>query len=111
MKGDYLGEFEEIVMLAAATLYDEAYGYAIQREITANSSRTPSLGAVHAALHRLESKGFLQSRLSEATTKRGGKKRRFFSLTSYGKRALETKRNLRESMWRKIPKIVFEDLE
>lgn len=110
MKGVYLGEFEEVVLLATAVLHDEAYGYVIQSEIHNDSGRSPSLGAVHSALHRLEKKGFLQSRLAEATTKRGGKRRRFFSLTMYGIKALEAKRNARERMWQSIPRVLLDKL-
>ena len=107
MKGINLGEFEEIVMLAVAIMNEDAYGYAINKEILNQTGRKVSLGALHAALHRLESKGYLQSHLAGATTKRGGKRRRFFCLTNYGKKALEEKRNIRENMWLSIPKVVF----
>ena len=107
MKGIYLGEFEEIVMLAVAILHEEAYGYAIGKEIENQTGRSPSLGAIHSALHRLEAKGFLQSHLAGATTKRGGKRRRFFHLTNYGKKAVDEKRRVRENMWLSIPKVVI----
>ncbi|MDN5210589.1 helix-turn-helix transcriptional regulator [Fulvivirgaceae bacterium BMA12] len=107
MKGLNLGEFEEIVILAVAILDDKAYGYAISREIQHQTGRIVSLGAVHSALHRLEKKGFLQSHLAGATTKRGGKRRRFFLLTNYGKKAVEEKRRVRENMWLSIPKVVW----
>ncbi len=84
MKGSYLGEFEEIVLLAVAILHDEAYGYAIGQQIEAQTGRSVSLSAVHSALHRLEKKEFLTSRLAGATTKRGGKRRRFFTMTACG---------------------------
>ena len=108
MKGSYLGEFEELVMLATAILYDEAYGYAITKEISERGKRKASLSAVHAALNRLENKGYLHSRMAESTTRRGGKKRRFFELTSSGKAALQESRQLRQHMWAAIPRIVFE---
>ena len=107
MKRAYLGEFEEIVLLAVAILHEEAYGYAIKYEIQEKTGRIPSLGAVHSALHRLEDKGFLVSHLAGATTERGGKRRRFFSLTNYGIKALEVQRDVRENMWLSIPKVIF----
>lgn len=107
MKGVNLGEFEEIVLLAVAILNEDAYGYAINKEILGQTGRKVSLGALHAALHRLENKGYLQSHLAGATTKRGGKRRRFFCLTNYGKKMLEEKRNTREKMWLSIPQVVF----
>ena len=108
MKGSYLGEFEEIVMLATAILHGEAYGYAITKEISSRSKRKASLSAVHAALNRLEKKGYLHSRLADATTKRGGKKRRYFELTSSGKAALKESQQLRQQMWSAIPRVVFD---
>ena len=107
MKGVYLGEFEEIVMLAVAILHEEAYGYAIGKEIENQTGRSPGLGAIHSALHWLEAKGFLQSYLAGATTKRGGKRRRFFHITNYGKKAVEEKRRVRENMWLSIPEVVI----
>lgn len=110
MKGTSIGEFEEIVMLATAILGNEAYGYAIKQEILEKSNRTPSLGAVHSSLHRLEQKGFLSSHLAGSTTSRGGKRRRFFVLTAYGMKTLEEQRNIRESMWQSIPgKIAYKN--
>lgn len=107
MKREYLGEFEEIVMLAVAILHEEAYGYAVGKEIENQTGRLPSLGAVHSVLHRLESKGFLQSDLASSTTNRGGKRKRFFHLTNYGKKAVEEKRGVRENMWLSIPKVAM----
>ncbi len=71
MKGTNLGEFEEIVMLTVATLYDEAYGVAVMEDIERRTGRSVSVGALHSALERLEEKGFVQSRFGEATPERG----------------------------------------
>ena len=66
MKGTYLGEFEEIVLLAVGILFDEAYGVSIRQEIENQTERNVNIGAVHTALHRLEDKGYLLSRFGEA---------------------------------------------
>ena len=108
MKGTYLGEFEEIVLLAVAILHEEAYGYALNQEIEGQTQRPVSLSAVHSALHRLEKKGFLASHLAGATTKRGGKRRRFFTMTSEGKAALQEAMEVRQRMWASVPKVVWE---
>lgn len=108
MKGTYLGEFEELVLLSCAILYNEAYGYAISQEIEKQTGRSISLSAVHSALHRLEKKGFLTSQLAGATTKRGGKRRRFFIITPEGKSTLQEAMQLRKQMWASIPQIVFQ---
>jgi DNA-binding PadR family transcriptional regulator len=88
MKGIYLGEFEEMVLLIVGILYDQAYGLAISKEIARQTERAVHLSAVHSALHRLEKKGFLSSRLAEATQERGGKRKRLFTLTAAGSKAL-----------------------
>jgi PadR family transcriptional regulator PadR len=107
MKGTYLGEFEEIVLLAVGILKDEAYGVSIRKEIEAQSERPVNIGAVHTALHRLEAKGFLKSRFGEATEVRGGKRKRLFILTAPGLRALREAQALRAQMWARIPKIIL----
>ena len=108
MKGTYLGEFEEIVLLATGILYDEAYGVSIRQEIENQSGRNVNIGAVHTALHRLEDKGFLISRFGEAEEVRGGKRKRLFTLTSYGVKALRDAQTLRKQMWSQLPKVVLQ---
>ena len=103
-----LGEFEEIVLLTVAVLYDEAYGVAIKHEIEERLDRSVSVGALQSALRRMETKGFLKSRLGEATQVRGGKRKRFFKVTPYGKQALTEVQDARQQLWRAIPKVAFD---
>ncbi|MEM9986978.1 MAG: helix-turn-helix transcriptional regulator [Bacteroidota bacterium] len=107
MKGNHLGEFEEIVLLTVAILYDEAYGVAVREEIERRMDRKVSLGAMHATLVRLEEKGLLRSRLGEATSKRGGKRKRHFQVTRIGQEALRATRAVREDLWRDVPGAAF----
>jgi DNA-binding PadR family transcriptional regulator len=104
MKGTYLGEFEEIVLLAVAILSGDAYGAAVTNEIEQQMGRSVNLGAVHASLHRLEEKGLLSSRMGGATAERGGRSKRLFAVTMAGTRALDTIREIRNRMWDNIPK-------
>lgn len=104
MKGTYLGEFEEIILLAVAILAGEAYGASVTNEIEQQMGRSVNLGAVHAALHRLEEKGFIMSRIGGATNERGGRRKRIFSMTTTGINALEAIRQVRNQMWDNIPK-------
>lgn len=104
MKGTYLGEFEEIVLLAIGILAGDAYGVTIQKEIENNLGRTTTLSALHTAMHRLEKKGYLKSYLGGATNERGGKRKRIFELTNLGRTALEMARASRETMWQLMPK-------
>lgn len=109
MKGTYLGEFEELVLLTVGVLYENAYGVGIKEEIETRSGRKVTLSTVHSALSRLEEKGYLESELGAATKERGGKRKRMFKMTSFGRQALQTSRSLREQLWENIPKIAFEN--
>ena len=108
MEAYSIGEFEEIVMLTVAVLYKNAYGISIKEEIEERLHRNVSVGALRTALQRLEDKGLLQSELGEATAVRGGKRKRFFKVTPYGKRALEQVMRTRVNLWDSIPKMAFD---
>jgi len=106
--GQYrLGEFEEVVLLTVAVLYKEAYGIAIIEEMEKRLNRRVSIGALQTVLRRLEDKGLLSSELGEATKIRGGKRKRYFAVTSYGKQVLEESKQQRMALWKAIPKIAF----
>ena len=104
MKKYQLGEFEEIVLLTVAILYKGAYGVAIKEEIESRLARDVSMGALHAALVRLEDKAYIKSFQGEATEDRAGRPRRYFQMTAFGKKALQYSRETREELWRAIPK-------
>jgi DNA-binding PadR family transcriptional regulator len=110
MKGTHLGEFEEIVLLAAGILHTRAYGVSICKEIENQSGRPVNIGAVHTALHRLEEKGFLKSEFGDATEIRGGKRKRLFFLTSGGVKALRDAQVLRNHMWSQLPTAVLQGI-
>ncbi|MCK8493426.1 MULTISPECIES: PadR family transcriptional regulator [Spirosoma] len=99
----YLGEFEELVLLTVAVLQGDAYGVTIAAELKLRTSRTISLSGVHIALYRLEEKGFVGSELGGATTTRGGRRKRLFTITSAGKETLSEMRNVRNQLWDSIP--------
>jgi len=105
MKKYHLGEFEEIVLLTIAILHKDAYGVAIKEEIEKRLTRNVSMGALHAALIRLEDKEYIRSFAGEATADRAGRPRRYFQMTALGKKALEHLRQTREELWKAIPKI------
>ncbi len=108
MKKYALGEFEEIVLLMVGVLYDEAYGVAIKEEIQSQLGRKVSVGALQSALRRMEEKGFLQSRLGDSTSIRGGRPKRYFTITAQGKEALEHNQETRSKLWRQIPNVAFD---
>jgi len=96
-KGDYLGEFEQIVLVALLRLGTTAYGMAVRREIEQRTGRRVSIGAVYATLERLEGKGYASSFAGEPTAARGGRAKRFFRIEADGQRAL---RESQEAMQR-----------
>ena len=106
MKGEHLGEFEELTLLAVLTLGDGAYGVAVVDVIEAQTGREVTVGAAYAALERLERKGLLQSELGESTGERGGKRRRLFTVTPDGVRLLRDSRNAREALWKALPRSI-----
>ena len=91
-KGDYLGEFEHVVLLAVLRLGDAPHGAMISAEIESATDRSPSIGAVHATLERLERKGLVSSWIGEPTPERGGKAKRHFKVEAEGLRALKAAR-------------------
>lgn len=111
MKGSYLGEFEELVLLLVAVMQNDAYGLAIQEQFEAQTGRSAAIGAVHSALNRLEEKGFVESNLADATAERGGRRKRIFTVTLPGKRALETSKELRNNLWDQIPELGWKGLK
>jgi DNA-binding PadR family transcriptional regulator len=107
MKGTNLGEFEEMVLLVIAVLVSDAYSVAICDELEKHTGRDARLGVVHAVLNRLEEKGLVKSKLGEATKARGGKRKRYYSITDSGKKALIKSKELRDQLWSIIPPVVF----
>ncbi len=103
-----IGEFEEVVLLTVAILYENAYGISIKEEIENRLKRKVSVGAMRTALNRLEKKGFLNSEFGEATAVRGGKRKRFFKVTPLGKDALDKVMETRKQLWDAIPSIAFD---
>ena len=108
MKGTYLGEFQEIVLLTILVLGENAYGVSIQDEISERTGRKVSRGALHTALTRLDEKGFISSEYGGATAERGGRRKRFYQVTNLGKSALEEAKTLRDELWNEVPKIALQ---
>ena len=103
----HLGEFEEIVMLTVAILQDDAYGFSIIEEMETRLKRSVSIGALQTVLKRLEKKNYLSSQLGEATAIRGGKRKRFYHLTSTGKQMLQETKEQRMGLWSAVPEFIL----
>ena len=100
-KGDFLGEFEQLVMLAVLRLQHNAYGMEVRREIESRAGRDASIGAVYATLDRLESKGLVRSRELTPENEKG-RLRRLYRITADGSRALERTQTAIASMWQGV---------
>ncbi|MDW3190889.1 MAG: helix-turn-helix transcriptional regulator [Cytophagales bacterium] len=103
MQRTHLGEFEELVLLIVGALQEEAYSMSIRTELSKTADRKPSIGALHAALNRLEDKGFISSHEGGATSERGGRRKRFYEITDAGKEVLRSSYELRSGWYKLIP--------
>ena len=98
----YLGEFEQIVLLATLRLGDDAYAIPIREEIERRAGRTVARGALYTALERLEEKRCLRSRMSEPLPERGGRSRRYYTVTPTGLAAIRASRESLLKLWNGI---------
>ena len=83
----YLGEFEQLILLAILRLGPKATGSAIRGAVEEGGRRTVWIGAVHTTLERLEQKGLARSRIGDPTPQRGGKRKRHYEVSASGRRA------------------------
>jgi PadR family transcriptional regulator, regulatory protein PadR len=98
----YLGEFEQIVLLAVLRLADDAYGVPIRREIEKRAERKVTVGALYSTLDRLEAKGYVSSWFADPTAERGGRSRRYFRVEPAGVEALGRAREMFDRMWKGV---------
>ena len=95
-----LGEFEQVVLLAVLRLGDEAYAPSVRDEILRCTGRDVSRGSIYITLDRLETKGYLKSRLADPTPERGGRAKRYYALRPRAIDALKECRRQLQSLWR-----------
>lgn len=108
MKGEYLGELEELILLTVGILYKQAYGVAVMDEVERQTGRVVNISAVHAVLKRLEEKGLVTSKLGDPTSERGGRRKRIFTLTAAGKKSIEEANEMRNQLFNQIPKVALQ---
>ena len=89
MSREYLGEFEQIVLLALLRLGENAYGVPIRQDIQLRTKRAVSVGALYSTLDRLEAKGYVASWFAEPTPERGGRSKRYFRVEPLGLKAIK----------------------
>jgi DNA-binding PadR family transcriptional regulator len=102
MKRVYLGEFEELVLLTIALLDEDAYGVTVTQEIERQTGRVADFSTVHVTLKRLQEKGYLSSLMRGATAQRGGRRKRYFTLTTAGYQALQEIQQIRSRYWSQL---------
>jgi DNA-binding PadR family transcriptional regulator len=98
-----LGDFEEVILLLVGILGEEAYALRIADEFESQTKRSVSIGAVHSTLTRLEGKGFVESEMGSATAERGGRRKRIFTITAYGKKVLKNSKDFKVALWQQFP--------
>lgn len=103
-KGEFLGEFEQLVLLALIRLGEGAYGMTVRREIEERAARDVSIGAVYATLDRLEEKGLAKSYAGDSSDARGGRAKKCFRITGAGASALERSQQAVRQMLEGLPK-------
>lgn len=96
---DYLGEFEQMVLLSIMRLGSDAYGLAVRNELASVAGRKPSSGSLYTTLDRLEKKGLIESFAGERTLERGHRPRRYVRVTGAGKALLARSRNTLLALW------------
>jgi PadR family transcriptional regulator, regulatory protein PadR len=95
----YIGELEQLILLIVLRLGDDAYGNPIRDELARAADRRVARGALYTALERLEQKGCLRSTMGDPLPERGGRARRYFTVTAAGRRALRQSRSVLLGLW------------
>ena len=104
----YLGEFEYAVLLAVLHLQEDAYAVPIRELIEARTGRPVARGALYTGLDRLEAKGCLKSRMGDATDERGGKAKRYYTVSAAGLKAIRATHEAFASLTRGLESILEE---
>ena len=102
----YLGEFEQVVLLAILRLGDGAYAIPVREEIEARTGRQVARGALYTALERLEAKKCVRSSMSDPMPERGGRSRRYYAVTPAGLAALRESRDAWLALWKGVESLL-----
>jgi DNA-binding PadR family transcriptional regulator len=103
MKRESIGELEEMVLLIVGVLYEEAYGVSVLNEMMVQAGREVNISAIHSVLNRLEEKGLLTSRMGGASQVRGGRRKRFYTITNEGRSVLDEVKFMRDKLYNQLP--------
>lgn len=97
---NFLGEFEQMVLLAVLQQGDQAFALEVRREIEGSAGRSVSRGAFYTTLDRLEKKGYVRWVEDEPEDARAGGALRRFLVTPAGLEALRTSKAALDNLWR-----------
>jgi len=100
-----IGELEELILLVVGVLNNNAYGISVGEEVQRQTGRILTISAIHSVLHRLEQKGLLESWMGGETKERGGRRKRYFKLTGFGKEVLWEIKQTRDQLWNLLPDV------
>mgnify|MGYP001449177051 CR=1 FL=1 len=103
MSRESLGHFELLVLLALLSQDDEAYGVPIARAIEESTGKPVILASVYNTLERLEEKGMVRSTIGKPTAERGGRAKRYFSITTAGLREVKAAKKALTHLWGRVP--------
>lgn len=98
-KEKFLGEFEQFLLLAILRLSDQAYGSTIRQLLAESINRDVTIGALYTTLERLEKKGLVESKMGESTAERGGRAKKYFTVSAQGQSALKRSKQALSNMW------------
>jgi PadR family transcriptional regulator len=104
-KGEYLGNFDLMLLLALMRLGDDAYGVTIAEELEVQTGREVVVASVYATLDRLKERGLVASRLGDSTPERGGRAKRYFRITGAGLREVRDARRSLVNLWNGLPEL------
>lgn len=107
MAREQIGELEELVLLAVGSLLDNAYAVTVLQTIVENTDRRLDVTSIHSVLRRLERKGLVNSEMGGATAVRGGRRKKYFSLTRAGRNVLDDTMTVRARLYNQLPKLTF----
>jgi DNA-binding PadR family transcriptional regulator len=107
MKGHSPGEFEELVLLLVAADNPEAYGVMMSEKLKAMRDKKYYISAVHMVVKCMENTGFADSKFGAVTSKKGGRRKKYYSITSPGKKVFDCQHEVRSGIYKQIPDISF----
>lgn len=99
----HIGYLEETVLLLVMLMSGDAYAFAVSLEYEKQTGKRISISAIHTVLTRLEKKGMVSSSMGGATEERGGRRKRIFNVTAYGRQTIEEVKANRLRLWQQIP--------